>query len=67
MYHILLSRNSQKEHSFQDTITIFINNIVKVTDRKLALIIATHAPQDHMSGFGRFGDIFTKFEIGEIG
>lgn len=43
-----------------------VNNIAKVTEKRLDVIIATHAHQDHISGFGRFGDLFTEFKIGEI-
>ena len=48
------------------TIQDIVTNIAKVTDKKLAVIIASHAHQDHISGFGRFGDVFTSFEVGEI-
>ena len=48
------------------TIEKVVDNIGEVTDRKLAVIIATHAHQDHISGFSKFGDIFTKFKIREI-
>jgi beta-lactamase superfamily II metal-dependent hydrolase len=43
-----------------------IADIAKETDRKLAIVIATHAHQDHISGFGAFGAEFEKFDIGEI-
>src|SRR2546429_7195422 len=41
-----------------------IDNIGAITDKKLAVVIATHAHQDHISGFDpvKFG----KFEIGEV-
>ncbi|MGZ8843942.1 MAG: MBL fold metallo-hydrolase [Pyrinomonadaceae bacterium] len=41
-----------------------IDNIAAVTDNKLAIVIATHAHQDHISGFD--GEKFGKFEIGEV-
>jgi beta-lactamase superfamily II metal-dependent hydrolase len=49
-----------------DTIQKVVNNISEVTDKKLAVIIATHAHQDHISGYSKFGDIFTKFKVGEV-
>jgi hypothetical protein len=43
-----------------------VANIAAVTDRKLAIVIATHAHQDHIWGFDRFGNEFAGFEIGEV-
>jgi beta-lactamase superfamily II metal-dependent hydrolase len=43
-----------------------VDNISEVTNKKLVAIIATHAHQDHISGFGKFADMFTKFSIDEI-
>jgi beta-lactamase superfamily II metal-dependent hydrolase len=40
-----------------------VDNIEKETSGKLAIVIATHAHQDHISGFG---DKFSSFEIGEV-
>jgi len=48
------------------TIGKAVTNIAEVTDKKLAVIIATHAHQDHIYGFGKFGDVFTDFQIGEV-
>jgi hypothetical protein len=48
------------------TIQKAVENIAEVTDRKLALVIATHAHQDHVSGFGKFAAQFRKFRIGEV-
>ena len=48
------------------TIEEVVSNIAEATDKKLAVIIASHAHQDHISGFGKFGDVFTGFEVGEI-
>src|SRR5262249_35208279 len=46
------------------TLEQIVDNIATVTDKKLAVVIATHAHQDHISGFdtAKFG----KFEIGEV-
>jgi hypothetical protein len=46
------------------TIDEVVDNIGTVTDKKLAVVIATHAHQDHISGFDP--DKFSKFEIGEV-
>jgi len=43
-----------------------IANIAQETGKKLAVVIATHAHQDHISGFGAFGEQFQEFEIGEV-
>jgi beta-lactamase superfamily II metal-dependent hydrolase len=49
-----------------DTMKDVVDNIVAVTDRKLAVVIATHAHQDHISGFARFDDEFSRLEIEEV-
>lgn len=42
-------------------------NIRDVTVGELDLIVATHAHQDHVSGFGKFADQFSKFKrVGEV-
>ncbi len=43
-----------------------VNNIAEVTNRKLEIIIATHAHRDHIYGFGRFAEVFSKFKVGEV-
>ncbi len=43
-----------------------VANIAAVTGRKLAVVIATHAHQDHIAGFNKFADEFKKFQIGEV-
>jgi beta-lactamase superfamily II metal-dependent hydrolase len=43
-----------------------VNNIAEVTNRKLEIIIATHAHRDHIYGFGRFANVFSKFKVGEV-
>jgi beta-lactamase superfamily II metal-dependent hydrolase len=48
------------------TMKAAIDDIAKESGRKLAVVIATHAHQDHISGFGAFGEEFEKFEIGEV-
>lgn len=46
------------------TLDEITDNIAEVTNKKLAVVIATHAHQDHISGFDP--DKFGKFEIGEV-
>lgn len=48
------------------TIERAVDNIAKVTGRRLAVVIATHAHQDHISGFDRFADAFAKFDVTEV-
>ena len=43
-----------------------VDNIAEVTDSSLDIIVATHAHRDHISGFGRFADIFAEFKIREV-
>jgi beta-lactamase superfamily II metal-dependent hydrolase len=43
-----------------------VDNIAEVTERRLDIIIATHAHRDHISGFGKFADEFAKFKVGEV-
>ena len=43
-----------------------VDNIAEVTDRRLEIIIATHAHRDHISGFGKFGNVFSNFKVGEV-
>jgi beta-lactamase superfamily II metal-dependent hydrolase len=55
-------------HSQGDAKTIgdAVNDIARESGGRLALVIATHAHQDHVSGFGRFGDAFRKLSVGEV-
>lgn len=46
-----------------DTIEDAVENIAEVTKKKLAIVIATHSHQDHVSGFT--GN-FSRFKIGEV-
>jgi beta-lactamase superfamily II metal-dependent hydrolase len=41
-------------------------NIQQLTNDKLDIVIATHAHQDHVSGYGTFADQFRQFKIGEV-
>ena len=48
------------------TIERIVDNIGEITDRKLAVIIATHAHRDHISGFGKFAESFSQFKVREV-
>jgi beta-lactamase superfamily II metal-dependent hydrolase len=43
-----------------------VANIAEVTDGSLDIIVATHAHRDHISGFGKFAEVFAKFKIREV-
>ncbi len=43
-----------------------VQDLVNVTERKLALVIATHYHADHLSGFASNFDEFAKFEVGMV-
>ena len=49
-------------HTMQQVVA----DIGEVTGGKLAILIATHAHQDHISGFGSMESQFRKFLIGEV-
>lgn len=43
-----------------------IDQIFAETGGKLAVVIASHAHQDHISGFGAFIEKWEKFDVGEV-
>jgi beta-lactamase superfamily II metal-dependent hydrolase len=49
-----------------ETIEQAVEDIARETDRKLAIVIATHAHQDHVSGFAKCAGQFKSFSIGEV-
>lgn len=48
------------------TIEKAVANIAEVTAKKLAVVIATHAHQDHISGFAKCENLFREFEVQEV-
>jgi beta-lactamase superfamily II metal-dependent hydrolase len=48
------------------TIQAAVDNIFEETRGELALVIATHSHQDHISGFGACEESFLKFKVGEV-
>ncbi|HEY2171990.1 MAG TPA: MBL fold metallo-hydrolase, partial [Candidatus Angelobacter sp.] len=49
-----------------DTLGKIMEDIEVETSHRLDLIIASHAHQDHISGFGRFQSRFANFRIDEV-
>jgi len=43
-----------------------VKDIAATTGRRLAVLVATHAHQDHISGYDRFANAFADFDIGEV-
>jgi len=48
------------------TMEAVVDNIAEVTDRKLSIVIASHAHADHISGFDTCADKFAAFDVGEV-
>ena len=69
-YHILVDCGVHGKGSIsvagESLIEKAFRNIQTVTGKKLDLVIATHAHQDHVSGFGKFADQFRKFQVAEV-
>ena len=43
-----------------------VQDLIQVTNKKLALVIATHYHADHLSGFASNFDDFAEFEVGMV-
>jgi hypothetical protein len=63
--HVLIDFGAHM-HGEIGTMDQIMNNLEAATDKKLELIVATHAHRDHISGFGKFADRFADFKIGEV-
>ena len=48
------------------TMEAVVDNIAEVTDRKLSIVIASHAHADHISGFDTCAAKFAQFDVGEV-
>lgn len=48
------------------TLDDVLNDIATTTKRQLAVIVMSHAHEDHIAGFVRGEELFRTFEIGEI-
>jgi ribonuclease BN (tRNA processing enzyme) len=64
-HHILIDCGVHAQGDI-GTMEKVVDNIAEVTDRKLEIIIATHAHRDHIYGFGRLADVFAKLKVGEV-
>jgi beta-lactamase superfamily II metal-dependent hydrolase len=63
--HVLIDFGTHM-HGDIGTMHRIMDDIESTTRKELALIIATHAHRDHISGFGMFRDRFAEFDIGEV-
>jgi hypothetical protein len=63
--HVLIDFGAHM-HGEIGTMDQIMASIEETTGNKLEAIIATHAHRDHISGFGKFVDRFSQFEIGQI-
>jgi hypothetical protein len=63
--HVLVDFGAHM-HGEIGTMEGIMDNIELATNKKLELIVASHAHRDHISGFGKFADRFADFEIGEV-
>jgi hypothetical protein len=63
--HILVDFGAHM-HGDIGTMAGVMESIEQTTQKKLAVLVATHRHRDHISGFGQFADRFGGFEIGEV-
>ncbi|MGH9279731.1 MAG: MBL fold metallo-hydrolase [Acidimicrobiales bacterium] len=49
-----------------NTMEAVVANIREVTGGDLAVVIASHAHEDHIRGYGRHSDVFGQLRIGEV-
>ncbi len=65
MEHILVDCGVHPRGDLRQ-IPAIVQHIFDETGGKLALVIATHAHQDHISGFATSQDLFRKFQVREV-
>jgi len=53
-------------HGEIGTMEAIMDDIESETDKRLAVVVASHAHRDHISGFGKFVERFSTFTIGEV-
>lgn len=63
--HILIDCGVHAQSKFKG-IAEAVQAIKKETDNELAVVVATHAHADHISGFGSEAETFQEFEVGEV-
>jgi glyoxylase-like metal-dependent hydrolase (beta-lactamase superfamily II) len=64
--HVLIDFGAHM-HGEIGTMEPIMDDIEQVTKKKLALVTASHAHRDHISGFGKFADRFAQFTVGRSG
>lgn len=63
--HVLIDFGAHM-HGEIGTMDRIMDNLETTTNKKLELLVASHAHRDHISGFGKFADRFADFKIGEV-
>ncbi len=63
--HVLIDFGAHM-HGEIGTMEPIMDDIETATGKKIAVVIATHAHRDHISGFGKFADRFSRFSIGQV-
>ncbi|HJW94537.1 MAG TPA: MBL fold metallo-hydrolase [Thermoanaerobaculia bacterium] len=63
--HILIDCGVHTQSEFKG-IAEAVQAIKTATDGKLAVVVATHAHADHISGFGTEAETFQELEVGEV-
>src|SRR5882762_11963661 len=64
-HHVVVDCGVHSQGDIQ-TIERAVDDIVHTTGGRVALLIATHAHQDHISGFGAYEVQFRELEIEEV-
>lgn len=64
-HHILIDCGVHSQGDI-GTMEKVVDSIAEVTDRRLEIIVATHAHRDHIYGFGKLADVFAKLKVGEV-
>ncbi len=65
MEHILIDCGVHSRGNI-GTLEAVVKNIGDETMGKLALVVATHAHADHISGFGTYQQLFRQFQVREV-
>jgi len=63
--HILIDCGVHAQSKFKG-IAEAVQAMKKETDGELAVVVATHAHADHISGFGTEADTFQEFNVGQV-
>jgi beta-lactamase superfamily II metal-dependent hydrolase len=63
--HILIDCGVHSQSQFKG-LPEAVQQMEKDTGGKLAVVVATHAHADHISGFGTESEVFERMEIGEV-